>query len=560
MTNYPKPEHNGQPLTTMPQHWHRVCDWATATRNGTLSRREFMALASTFGVAAAASHAMLGLAAPHAHAAHGGTPVMGGTLRVAMNVRRVEDPRNFDWSEMGNVARQFCEPLVQWESDFSFAPKLLESWDVNADGTVFTLNLRRGVKWNNGDRFTAEDVAYNVTRWCETEVPGNSMSTRMGSLIDPATGLASKGAITIVDDYTVVLKTNKPDITIIAGMVDYPGLIVHRDFEKNGGNLTEAPIGTGPFELVKVDIGVSAEVKVRESGWWGGRAPLDRIVWTDYGTDPAALIAAFESDEIDVNYETPPGYIEILDNFDLVNSSIDTASTVTLRCNVKHPPYDKQKVRRAIQLSADNDTLLQLGYNDRGIKANNIHVGPMHPEYYLLPPVKRDIKAAKALMEEAGEIDFTHELISIDDGYRRDTADALAEQMRGAGFKVERTVIAGSSFWNNWTQYPFSITNWNPRPLGIQMYGLGYKTGVPWNETAFSDPEFDALLEDASGVADVAKRSLLMGKLEIILLQSGVIVQPYWRSITCHHTHKLHNYQMNQAFEMHFDKSYLSDA
>ncbi|TIS69819.1 MAG: diguanylate cyclase, partial [Mesorhizobium sp.] len=75
--------------------------------------------------------------------------------------------------------------------------------------------------------------------------------------------------------------------------------------------------------------------------------------------------------------------------------------------------------------------------------------------------------------------------------------DAIAAQMRDAGIKVKRTVLPGSTFWNDWTKYPLSITNWNVRPLGVQVLAIGYRTGEAWNETAWSNPEWDAKLNAA---------------------------------------------------------------
>ena len=70
-----------------------------------------------------------------------------------------------------------------------------------------------------------------------------------------------------------------------------------------------------------------------------------------------------------------------------------------------------------------------------------------------------------ALMKEAGMEDYEHELHSIDDDWRKNTTDSVAAQLRDAGFKVKRTILPGSTFWNDWTKYPFSSTNWNHRPF-----------------------------------------------------------------------------------------------
>ena len=111
---------------------------------------------------------------------------------------------------------------------------------------------------------------------------------------------------------------------------------------------------------------------------------------------------------------------------------------------------------------------------------------------------------------------------------------AVAAQLRDAGFKVKRTVLPGSTFWNDWTKYPFSATEWGPRPLGIQIMSLAYKSGAAWNETAFSNAEFDSLLEQGLAIADADARREIMARMQQIMIDEGVIIQPYFRGLANH--------------------------
>jgi peptide/nickel transport system substrate-binding protein len=323
-------------------------------------------------------------------------------------------------------------------------------------------------------------------------------------------------------------------------MADYPAAITPADF--NAEDMTGNPVGTGPYLPESLEVGVKGVlVKNPNHTWWGtdvyGGPYIDRLEYIDYGTDPSAFVAAAEAEEIDALYSIEGDFIDIFATLDgWVEHSIATASTIVIRPNQVAEvdgkrPYEDKRVRQALAMAVDNDVLLELGYGGRGLTAENTHVGPMHPDYAELPPRKVDPAAAKALMDEAGMGDYEHELFSIDDAWRKDTTDAVAAQLRDAGINVKRTILPGSTFWNDWTKYPFSSTNWNARPLGVQIWALAYRSGEAWNEFGWSNADFDAKLDEALATADVEKRRGMVKVMAAMVQDEGVTIQPYWRSL-----------------------------
>jgi peptide/nickel transport system substrate-binding protein len=473
----------------------------------------------------------------------------GGTLRVNMETKGMKEPRLWDWTEYSIFCRGWLDYMTLFNRDGSVTGGLVESWEANDTATQYTLNLRRGVKWNNGDDFTAEDVVHNFMLWADGNVEGNSMASRVAALQDAETKKLRDGAVVVINDHTVQLNLATSDISIMAALSDYPAAVVHRSFA--GGDPVANPIGTGAYLPESYEVGVKA-VLVRNPNrdYWREGGWLDRIEFIDLGTDQSALVAAAEGDEIDLTYRTDSDFVAVFDSIGWKSTEAVTANTLAVRFNQLSAPYDNREVRRGIQMMVDNAVVLELAIGGMGLPGENHHVCPVHPEYAELPPLEVDPAKGAAMVAQAGYADNEFEIISLDTEWQKNTCDVVAAQMRDAGLKVKRSVLPGSTFWNDWTNYPFSATEWGPRPLGIQIMALAYKSGAAWNESGFANAEFDSLLEQGLFIADADARREIMAKMQNIMQAEGVLIQAYWRSVFNHSNGKFASVDVHPFYQL----------
>jgi peptide/nickel transport system substrate-binding protein len=291
--------------------------------------------------------------------------------------------------------------------------------------------------------------------------------------------------------------------------------------------------GTGAFTLTANEVGRKQVLKARKEGYWGGGPYLDQLEFIDLGDDPAASVSALASKQVDGLYGADIVQLEALQKIPHVQMyQVATAYTATARMQpVK--PFDDKRVRQAMRYAIDSNAVLQIAHRGLGQPGEHHHVSAVHPEYAKLAPLQRDVARAKKLLAEAGypngiDVEIicrpqpAWELLAV---------QTMVEQWKEAGIRVKINVMPSTQYWEVWTKVPFGFTTWAHRPLGIMSLALAYRSGGSWNESKYSNPEFDRLLNQAEGTIDVASRRETMARLEAILQDDGPIVQPVWRAI-----------------------------
>ena len=485
---------------------------------------------------------------------------MGGTIRMGMRVQDLSTPHTYSWIEAANAGRQVMDYLTVTGIDNVTRPSLVEKWEASPDLKSWTLTLRKDVTWRKGRKFTADDAVWNLTRVLDAKTGSSVVGLMKGFILDDfetgekddkgvakkSTRLWDASAIQKVDDFTIRLNGKVPNLAIPETLFHYPLLICDPAEE---GKFGVGSNGTGAFEMVEHEVGKRSLFVARKSGYWGQGPYIDRFEVIDLGDDSAAQVSALASKQVDMIYQGSIASLPTVERLPHVQvNSVVGGYTAVARV---HPikPFDDKRVRQALRLSVDTEVLLKAAHRGLGSPGEHHHVAPTHPEYANVGFMKRDVAKAKALLAEAGYPNGIDTEIAArpSPDWELLAVQTMVEQWKEAGIRVKINVMPSTQYWDNWTKVPFGLTTWAHRPLGIMVLGLAYRSGAAWNESKWSNPEFDKLLGEAEGYLDVEKRRAVMAKIQNIMLDDGPAVIPLWRAIFNYTDKKIKGYKIHPS-------------
>lgn len=529
--------------------------------DGKIDRREFLRTSTLLGLSATAAYAVVGL--PPQEAWSGETKAdlpKGGHLRIGMRIDEVANPHAADFAEKTQMIRQVCEYLTRTDADNITRPYLCERWEASEDLRTWTLYLRKDVVWRNGRRFTADDAIWNIKHVLDPATGSSVLGLMLPYMLDEydtgekdekgqpkkSTRLWDANAIERADESTVRLNLKTPQLAVPEHLFHYPFFMLDPE---EGGTFKPGSNGTGAFELVDITVGQSAKFKARKD-YWGEGPYLDSLEFIDMGDSTATAFPAMASKQIDGLFETSTSQREALKQLPHVQLyQTPTSQTGLARGKVDQKPFDDPRVRKALRLAINRQQAIDVGLNGFGVPAEHHHVSPIHPEYAKLPPTEQNIEEAKRLLAEAGYPGgFETEIVCRGDPvWELNTVQGLVEQWRAIGVKASIRNLPTPQYWEVWDKAPFSFTAWGHRPLGVMVLSLAYRTGVPWNESGYSNPEFDRLLTEAEGTLDIEKRREIMAKIERIMQEDGPITQPFWTMVSTAYDKRVKGFKMHPS-------------
>jgi len=354
-----------------------------------------------------------------------GAASAGGTLVFGSSGDAVRlDPADVTDGESIQRMDNIFEGLVEYEAgSVLIQPCLATSWEPSADGTEIVFNLRKGVKFHDGTDFNADAVVFSFARQYDSTHPYNQYGewAYWGYMFGDVDKMEK------IDDYTVKFVLKRPNASIMTSLAMFTVNIVSpTNAEKYKEDTFKNPCGTGPFKFVEWIKDDHITLEANEN-YWRERPKLDKLIFKVI-PDPSARLMALEVGEVQgIEYPNPADFERIKANKDLVLMSQPGMNVGYMAMNtgygyidankngvrdidteplVKTPgyyePLTEKKVRQAINMAIDKQSIVDNIYMGTAIKATNGMPPFMLGYNDAIDDYPYDPAKAKQLLTEAG--------------------------------------------------------------------------------------------------------------------------------------------------------------
>lgn len=479
------------------------------------SRRALLGLAAAGGALALSPRA-LAAAASDAKIKRGGTLTIGADADpIGLDPKMVTAYSSYDFTSL------LYTGLLRWTPEMGIEPDLATGYEM-PDGTTYVFKLRQGVKFHNGQGFSAEDVKYTFDR-----------------VMNPATGsrlravFSSIETVTVLDPMTVRFRLKTSDAAFLRYLATNPdGVIVPKGVD----GLSTRPCGTGPFRFVSYQPNQQFELTANPDYYEKGEPYLKTVIFKFF-KDQSSLASALRSKAIDMTWFKNPKVAALIakTSRDLVSAPGQTSRTFPVWMNLKAPPLNDVRVRRALSLATDRAACLRIVLGGSG------KVGAMIPESQIggydgvspLPYYKHDPAAAKALLAEAGHkggLDLGDYIVVAANDLDVACSQILQQQWAAAGIKVRLKPMETApllDMWvkGNWSTLLSVALSWSPDPDAILQR---VSSATPFGHNmGMNDAELDRMIAAARAQTDPRKRAAESMAIQQRIADNAYVLQIY---------------------------------
>ncbi len=548
-------------------------DLVEAYAKGRISRRNFIRRGTIIGLSVPFIGAVIaacgdddddgatgtaGTGAPGTSAAPGttGAGQAGGTIRIAYQAPAGPlDPILMqDLGTYGLIAQSF-EFLTTLGDNGELAPGLAESWEPNEDGTVWTFNLRQGVKWHDGTDFTSADVAATMDRLVVAENAG-------------LRGVIAEGAVDTSDPNVAVftLESANGNFPYLVSVFNAQTPITPVAYE-TGTTLDQNKNGTGPWKLVTFDAATGATFE-RNADWWGGQTPLDGQE-IQFFSELGTMVTAIQGGAADaiVQFSVLGGDALLNDpDFTVLEVEATTHRQIWMGCS--QGVFVEKAARQALAYTFDREQMIETLFQGRAVIGNDHLFAPFMPFFNegAVEQRVKDIDRAKELLTEAGADGLQAVLHAVDLQEIPQLAQLIQAGAAEAGIQLEVGVETGDTFYSTQWCPPdgdppcagaaeLGIVDYGHRPVPDVFLNAAVSTGGVWNSSQYSSEEFDAAFAEYSAAVSVEEQTTAAGKLETIMVEDTPIGVPFFYNFLSGHSNGFQGVRVSALGQMFVDKA-----
>lgn len=481
----------------------------------TITRRRLLAAG---GALAALPIIHRGRAAP----GQGATPAPkpGGILRAGVQGDPTElDPHLTVLAAAGLVIELVYEGLVDVGPDLVPRPAIAESWDISPDGLTYTFALRTGVTFHNGRALTADDVVYSIERIRNPETASPS-----------ATYTSGITEITARDEATVVVTLGSPDASFLSKLGYWGVAIVPKEEVEKTGDLTQTMVGTGPFTFTEYVPNTQVVLGRNESYWETGKPYLDGLELSIVPEDTSRT-AALVSGSVDLIEQVPHKDITLLESNDaVVLAGERTTNLRWIVFNLRREPFSNLDFRKAVATAIDRGPIIEAAVFGHGEPLLGLYPDAFWAGYQGEIPAP-DIEAARALLAGVAlPAGFAPKLLTwAQYEFLSNTSVVVQEQLRQLGIEAEIDPQENATYIDNFFSGNFDIA-----VMGASGYldpnewlEQSLKTDGVNNAAGYSNPAFDALLQEGLETTDQAARAEIYQQAQQVIIDDAPWINLY---------------------------------
>lgn len=437
--------------------------------------------------------------------------------------------------------------LVDRDPQGKLIPDLAERWEpVNA--TTWRFYLRKGVTFQDGTPFTADDVAYSV-----------EAAARPASRFKYVAGKIKE--VRVVDAHTVDIETKEP-WPILPDALYLTVSIISKKYcqGKTDEYLAEHPMGTGHY-ILKEWVRESHIILEGFDGHWSGAPPIKKIVINPI-TNDATRLAGMITGSTDLCIDVPLQYVDLLKKAEKLKVvSLGGARVILLSMRLDNPEFytAKKKVRQALLMGINEDEINARLMNGMAVPAAQLPAPAYRGYDKSITRPQYNPKRARQLLAEAGYPDgFSIDLHVPNDRYimDKDIGVAVAQQLSKIGVKVNLVARTKTIHFKEIraNKLDFFMIGWEEVSFdSARLIGTFLRTGAEWGGR-YSNPEFDKKLKQADMQADLALRSQELQALNRFIADEALILPLHYQPIVYGLSKKIKSFQPNIKKVVSFER------